>query len=173
MIDQLFSGKIRARLLLKLFINPESRVHLRGLERDFDVSSNTVRLELGKLRDMSLIKETQEADNTKVKQYSVNDSHPMFQSIRGIVMKYAGIETLVEDIIKKLGNVQEVYLTGDLASGVDSPLIDLLIIGKIDKNYLIQLIDKVEPILNKSIRYGVVKDIERFNGFGGSKVRIY
>ena len=161
-IEQLFSGKIRAKLLLKLFINPESRVHLRGLERDFDVSSNTVRLELNKLSQMSLIKEVEDAENAKVKQYSVNNAHPMFDSIRQIILKYVGIDSLIEEVLNKLGDVKEVYLTGDLAEGNDSPIIDLIIIGKIDKEYLVRLIDKAEPILNKKIRFGVLSSIKEF-----------
>lgn len=173
MIDQLFSGKIRAKLLLKLFINPESRVHLRGLERDFDVSSNTVRLELNKLRQMSLIKEVEDAENAKLKQYSVNEGHPMFGSIRNIVLKYVGIDSLIEEVLKKLGDVKEVYLTGELAEGNDSPLIDLIIIGDIDKSYLIKLIDKAEPILNKKIRFGVLSSIKEFISLPlGTSVRI-
>lgn len=174
MIDQLFSGKIRAKLLLKLFINPQSRVHLRGLERDFEVSSNTVRLELNKLRQLSLIKEVEDAENSKLKQYSVNHSHPLYQSIRGIVLKHIGIEELIEEVLNKLGEVKEVYLTGDLAEGNDSSLIDLIIIGDIDKYYLLKLIDKAEPILKKKIRFGVLENMQEYVKLPKSKaVKIF
>jgi hypothetical protein len=66
-LEQLFTSKIRLKLLNWLFLNSNTRVFLRGLEREFDVSSNTVRLELAKLTVLHLIKE-----NTMVKEYSIN-----------------------------------------------------------------------------------------------------
>ena len=64
-----------------------------------------------------------------------------------------GIETVVENVIKRLGNVHLVYLVGDIAKGIDSPIIDLLIIGDIDRTYLMSLIEKSEKLIDKKIRY--------------------
>jgi hypothetical protein len=155
LLDNFFSGKIRVRLLTKLLLNPGSKVYLRGLERDLGVSSNTVRLELNKLSDMRLIA-IKEADiHTKVKYYVVNTEHPLFGSLRSIILKYVGLDQIVEQIIQKLGNLDKVYLTGDLAQGKNSSFVDLVLVGNIDKRYLYKLIDKVEPLIDKKIRVGL------------------
>jgi len=154
-LDTLFSGKIRIRLLTKLLLNPASKVYLRGLERELGVSSNTVRLELNKLSDMHLIETQEDGANTKVKQYSVNTHHPLFTSLRSIILQYVGLDQIVEQIIQKLGNVDKVYLTGDLALGKNSTFVDLVLVGDIDKPYLYKLIEKVEPIIGKKIRVGL------------------
>ncbi|MBV9988363.1 MAG: hypothetical protein JO301_11845 [Chitinophagaceae bacterium] len=159
-LDNLFSGKIRIRLLTKLILNPDNKVYLRGLERDLCVSSNTVRLELNKLSDMQLIKLEEEDVNAKVKHYSVNTTHPLFASLRGIILKYVGLDQIVEHIIRKLGNVNKVYLTGDLAQGKNSAFVDLVIVGDVDKTYLYKLIDKVEPLIEKKIRVGLFLESE-------------
>lgn len=39
------------------------------------------------------------------------------------------------------------------ARGMDSGIIDLVLVGKVDKAYLQNLIDKVEPMLHRKIRY--------------------
>ena len=153
--DNLFSGKIRIKLLTKLFLNPASKVYLRGLEKDLGVSSNTVRLELNKLSQMQLIQIQVDETNSKQKKYSVNKSHPLFNSLRSIILKYVGLEQIVENVIQKLGKLDQVYLTGELAKGNNSTYVDLVIVGDIDKNYLYQLIDKVEPIVGKKIRVGI------------------
>jgi hypothetical protein len=158
-LDQLFSGKIRVKLLTKLLLNPAAKVYLRGLERDLGVSSNTVRLELNKLSDMHLI-EVREGESSNKKQYAVNTSHPLFESLRGIILKYVGIDQILEHVIEKLGNVKAVYLTGDLAQGRNSSFVDLVIVGDIDKEYLHRLIDKAEPVIDKKIRAGVFSDNE-------------
>ena len=151
-LDNIFSGKIRIALLTKLLLNPASKVYLRGLERDLGVSSNTVRLELNKLQEMHLIEAQEDSDNTKVKNYVVNQEHPMFKTLRGIIMQFVGLDQIVDQIIKKLGNLDQVYLTGDLAEGKNSPFVDLVIVGNVDKAYMYQLIDKVEPLIQKKVR---------------------
>ena len=154
-LDNIFSGKIRIALLTKLLLNPASKVYLRGLERDLGVSSNTVRVELNKLQDMRLIEVQDDPKNTKVKNYVVNQAHPMFSMLRGIILQFVGLDQIVDQVIKKLGNLDQVYLTGDLATGKNSPFVDLIIVGEVDKLYLYQLIEKVEPLVQKKIRVGV------------------
>ncbi len=154
-LDSLFSGKIRVALLTKLILNPVSKVYLRGLERDLGVSSNTVRLELNKLQEMRLIQVQEEDKNSKVKFYKVNQEHPMYQSLRRVIMHFAGLDQIIDQIIKKLGNLDQVFLTGELAEGKNSPFVDLVVVGNVDRQYLYQLIEKVEPLINKKVRVGV------------------
>jgi predicted nucleotidyltransferase len=141
-------------------LNPGNTVYLRGLERDLGVSSNTVRLELNKLSQIHLIKVQEEDAHAKVKHYSVNTSHPLFSSIRGIILRYVGIEQIVEQVISKLGNVNKVYLTGALAQGKNSAFVDLVIVGDVDKSYLYKLIDKAEPLIEKKIRVALFSENE-------------
>ena len=154
-LDKIFTGKIRVQLLTKLLLNPASTVYLRGLERDLGVSSNTVRLELNKLSDMQLIQEYAENTNTKTKRYTVNTKHPMFKSLRGVILQHVGLDQIIENVFDKLGNVDEVYLTGDLALGKNSPFVDLVLVGDIDKPYLYNLIEKAETLIDKKIRVGL------------------
>lgn len=162
LLDQLFTGKIRIRLLTKLLLNPAAKVYLRGLERELDVSSNTVRLELAKLSEMHLIEADSNDAQSKVKHYSVNTHHPLFASLRGIILKYVGIEQVLEQVIAKLGNVEKVYLTGDLAEGKNSNFVDMVLVGNINKTYLHNLVDKAEPLIEKKIRVAVFSP-EEFN----------
>jgi predicted AAA+ superfamily ATPase len=159
-LDKIFNGKIRVQLLTKLLLNPTSTVYLRGLERDLGVSSNTVRLELNKLSEMQLIKVHNETVNTKTKHYTVNTKHPMFKSLRGVILQYVGLDQIFETVLDKLGNVNEVYLTGDLAIGKNSPFVDLVLVGHIDKAYLYILIEKAELLIDKKIRVGLYKPDE-------------
>ena len=154
-LDNIFSGKIRIALLTKLLLNPASKVYLRGLERDLGVSSNTVRVELNKLQDMRLIKLQDDPENTKVKNYVVNQAHPMFSMLRGIILQFVGLDQIFDQVIKKLGYIDQVYLTGDLAEGKNSPFVDLVLVGDVDKNYLYRLIEKAEQLVQKKIRVGV------------------
>ncbi len=160
-LDNLFSGKIRIQLLTKLFLNPAAKVYLRGLERDLGVSSNTVRLELNKLYDLRLIQlHDAKTDISKIKHYSVNANHALYDSMRGVILNFVGLDKIMEQVIANLGNLQKVYLTGDLAKGKNCKFVDLVLVGNVDKHYLNQLIEKVEPLIAKKIRVGIFNPTE-------------
>lgn len=155
LLNHLFTGKIRIRLLTKLLLNPTSKVYLRGLEKELGVSSNTVRLELNKLSSMQLIEVQEEDSKSKVKHYAANTRHPLYTSLRNIILQHVGLDQVLEQVIAKLGKVNKVYLTGDLAQGKNSSFVDLVIVGDIDKSYLHNLVDKAETLIGKKIRVAV------------------
>jgi hypothetical protein len=51
-------------------------------------------------------------------------------------------------------------LIGDYAKGKDSGIIDVILVGKIDKAYLTELIEKAEDLVQRKIRYLVLNDVE-------------
>lgn len=120
------------------------------METEFGESTNSIRLELNKFEDAGLLK-TSTSGNKKV--FKANTKHPMFSDIQNILMKYTGLDKIVEQVISRLGNVQQVYIVGDLAKGLDSPIIDLILVGDIDKSYLLNLTEKVEKLIQKKVRF--------------------
>jgi predicted nucleotidyltransferase len=163
-LDKIFRGKIRVKLLTKILLNPATTFYLRGLQRDLGVSSNTIRLELNRLTDMQLISEQADSlvasTSTKTKYYSVNPKHPLFNSLRGLILQYVGLDQIIENVLDKLGDLDQVYLTGALALGNNSPFIDLVLVGNIDKLYLYRLIEKAETVIEKKIRVALFQPIE-------------
>ncbi|MDZ7608177.1 MAG: ArsR family transcriptional regulator [Cyclobacteriaceae bacterium] len=157
MINTLITSKTRIKLLLKFFLNPENSAHLRGLESELGESSNAIRLELNRLEEANMLSSELQGNR---KYFKVNDQHPLYNEINSIVKKYFGLDMVVEWIAKRLGNLHAVYLTGDIAKGKDSDLIDLILVGVIDQNYLLQLITKAEKVINRKIRYLILTDEE-------------
>lgn len=150
MLETLITSKTRIKLLLKFFLNTNNTGYLKNLQQEFEDSSNGIRIELNKLEEAGLLK-SENVGNKKV--FRANKKHPLFNDIHSIIIKYIGIDFLIERVIERLGNINKVYLIGSIAKGLDVPIIDIIIVGEIDKNYLIQLIDKAEPLLKKKIRY--------------------
>ena len=157
MIETLLQGKIRVKLLTKLLLNPSNIVYLRGLEKEFGVSSNTVRSELNKLSEVKLI---ELVDNLKTnqKQYRANVKHPLFDNLRGLILKQVGIDALIEKVFNKLGEINQVYLTNDWAEGKESPFVDLVVVGNVNRNNLNNLTTKAELLINKKIRIALYGD---------------
>ena len=149
MLDSLITSKTRIKLLLKFFINPGTKAYLRELANEFGESTNSVRLELNRLTKANLL-ESQNRGRTVV--YNANTKHTFFKDIKNIALKYVGIDRIAEDIVQSLGEVKSAYIIGDYAKGVDSGIIDLIIIGEIDQEILRQFIKKMEKIINRKIR---------------------
>ncbi len=157
MLDTLISSKTRIKLLLKFFLNSNTTTYLRNLESEFGESSNAIRLELNKFEQAGML--TSKMKGNK-KMFTANTRHPLFNDVHNILLKYVGIDRILEDIIERLGEVREVYLTGSFSRGLDTGVIDLIIIGNIDKIYLIKLVEKSEQLIKRKIRYLVYNEEE-------------
>lgn len=149
-LEALISSKTRIKLLLRLFLNPGTTAHLRGLADEFDESTNSVRLELNRFEEAGML--TSENQGNK-KLYRANHQHPLFKDLNSILLKYIGIDRIIATVIEKLGDLEIVYLTGDYAIGKDSSVIDLIFVGNVNRAYLANLVEKAERIIGKKIRY--------------------
>jgi len=68
------------------------------------------------------------------------------------VRKYFGIDRIVDEIFSRLGNVEAAYITGDYARGIDSGVIDLVVVGEMDEHYLQYLVNRAEQLVKRKIR---------------------
>ncbi|MDO9511560.1 MAG: ArsR family transcriptional regulator [Bacteroidales bacterium] len=158
MLDTLITSKTRIKLLLKFFLNSNSIAWLRGLETELGESSNAIRIELNRFEEAGLLT-SEHQGNRKV--FRANTKHPLFGDINSILLKFTGIDQVIERVLQQLGNLQKAYITGDLAAGRDSMLIDLVLVGyNIDRNFLLQLIDKAEKFIQRKIRYCILEPEE-------------
>lgn len=153
MLDALITSRTRLKLLLRFFLNASTSSYLRNLEDEFGESTNAIRVELNRLEEAGLLT-SEMISNRKV--YKANTNHPLFPDINSIIRKYLGIDKLIEEVLAKLGDVKEVYLTGQLAKGINSDTINLLIVSdSIDLDYLNRLVDKAGQLISRKITYAV------------------
>ena len=59
MLDTLITSKTRIKLLLKFFLNAQTKSYLRSLEGEFGESTNAIRLELNKFEEIQKQMQTQ------------------------------------------------------------------------------------------------------------------
>jgi hypothetical protein len=158
MLDTLITSKTRIKLLLKFFLNANSKAYLRNLESEFGESTNSIRLELNKFEQAGLI--SSELNGNK-KVFRANTQHPLFIDIHNILLKYIGFDQILDRVVRKLGGVKEVYVTGEFARGLDGPIIDLVFIGnEVNTEYLLRLVQKTEALIHRKIRYVVFREDE-------------
>ena len=149
LIKTLITSKIRVKLLLKFFLNPQNSGYLRGLSEELEETTNAVRLELNRLESANMLHSSKDGK----KMFMVNKLHPLFKDVNQTVRKHVGIDLIIENILKGLREPTKIYLTGDLAEGRNSDLADIVIVGKVNKNSLTNVIEKTEKIIERKIRY--------------------
>lgn len=154
MIETLISSKMRIKLLLKFFLNSQSRSYLRGLESEFGDSTNAIRQELNRFEKAGMLNSYTEGNR---KYFQANTNHPLYDEVHNILIKYIGFDTIIDTVIERLGDIKEVYIIGQLSKGLDSPVIDLLFTGDIDEDYLEKLIRKAESAISRKIRYVIYR----------------
>lgn len=147
-------------MLLKFFLNANSSGYLRGLEQEFGESTNSIRIELNRFEKAGMLVSYSKGNK---KFFQANRNHPLFSEIHNIVLKHIGFDTIINNVIEKLGKVNQVYISGDFASGKDSQIIDLLFVGEINQQYLIELVQKAEKLITRKIRFIIFKDFEEID----------
>jgi 3-dehydroquinate synthase class II len=69
-------------------------------------------------------------------------------------MKMTGLEYVVDYVLQRIGDLEKVYLVGNMSRGHNTEIIDLVLVGdNINKTFLIEQIEKAEKKINKKIRY--------------------
>ncbi len=165
MLDALITSKTRIKLLLKFFLNSSKQDYLRNLETELGDNINAIRVELNKLEEAGLLKSFIRG-NKKI--FQSNTTHPLFGDINSILMKITGLDQLITRVLNNVGDLDLVYLTGDLAKGTDSEIIDLIIVGNINREYFSALVIRAEKYIKKKIRFVVFQP----NEFDSKKDRI-
>jgi len=161
LLTGLIGSKTRIKLLIRLFLNPQTRSYLRELAKEFDLSTNAVREELNQLRKTHLLMSEKKGRQVY---YWANSRHALFPELRSMVTKAVGIDQVVDGIISRLGDLKKAFLIDDYAEGKDTGIIDVLLVGRIDAYHLDDLSRKTERYIKRKIRT-LVMSPEEFRDF--------
>ncbi len=143
---------------MRLFLHPGNQGHLRGLADEFDESTNAVRVELNRLEEAGMLNSRMDGNK---KLFQANHQHPLFPEIQNILKKVTGIDAITERIIRKLGGLTEVYISGDIAEGKNSSEMHLVLVGHdLNPEYIELLSEKAGSYLHRKI---IVHTIDREN----------
>jgi DNA-binding transcriptional ArsR family regulator len=135
-------------MLLKFFTNSASSAYLRGMAEEFGESTNAIRHELNNLSKAGYLISSEEGRTIL---YRANTAHPLFKEVKNLIHKYLGIDEIIENVVKKLGDLKAAYIIGDYAQGKDSGTIDLLLVGEIDSEYLQVLLQKARNLIHRNV----------------------
>ncbi len=147
-------SKLREELLALYFTNPNKKYYLRELERILNFSVGNVRRELIKLENTGLFLSENKGN---LVYYYLNKSYPLFKELKSIIFKTSGASKMLHNILEKFNGISQVFIYGSFAKREEKEDsdIDLLIIGKVDEDKLIEEIGKLERKLQREINYAI------------------
>ena len=123
------SSRVRAEIFRLLFGLDEKELHLREMERQAGLSLGTIRQDLQKLVRLDLV--TTRRDGNRL-YYRANTEHPLYPTIRQMVLKTAGLVEILKSAIDREG-VEVAFVFGSLASSREKAAsdVDLMVIGTV------------------------------------------
>ena len=138
-------------MLIKFFVSAANNGYLNGLASEFNESTNSIRKELNNLSDAGYLLKSKE--NNRII-YNANTSHPMFDILQKIIRQHLGLEDIVETVIKRIGDVDQIALTGEYAKGIDSGNIEIIINGpKVNNEYLTNIKPKIKKKIGRKVSF--------------------
>ena len=147
--DGLITSKMRIQILMRLFLNPDQKSYIRELADEMNSSSSQVSEELKNLTATGLLQTEKQGRQIN---YSANQEHPLYSDLHSMVKKAMGMDQILDSIVERLGDLRLAYLLDDYAQGKDTGLIDLLLVGDIDRSNLEDLVKKTENYIGRTIR---------------------
>lgn len=168
MLQELITSKTRIQLLFMFFLNKENITYLRELAHLLNESTNSIRQELIKLEDLHLLTSYKQGNK---KYYQANVSHAFFPDIRNMLLKEVGFDTIKFLLHRDIFGLSEIYVVGSYAQGINSNIIDLVLIGQqLNNNQINTVLGGIELSIKKKIRFIVLHNNEFDNFLEHSKM---
>lgn len=125
----LTKSRVRGDLLSLLFLNPSESYYLRELGRRLGCSVGTLARELQRFTQDGFLH--REARGKEVF-YRVNQAHPLYPEIKGIIEKTRGIPVRLAEGLQGIKSIRQAFIYGSFAKGGQgtSSDLDLLLVGK-------------------------------------------
>jgi predicted nucleotidyltransferase len=149
--DALFTGTQR-RVLGLLFGSPDRSYYVNEILRFAGVGIGAVQRELASLDAAGLVNVTRIGNQ---KHYQANRQSPIFEELRGIVIKTFGVADVLRPALAPLaGRVHAAFIYGSVAKGTDTASIDIdvMVVGDgISYPDIIGTFEKSEKMLGRAI----------------------
>ena len=149
-IDALFS-KTRQAILAATFLDPQRWWYMRELARHLRVTPSTLQRELDSLVRGGILRQKREGKHVYFKAFS--DS-PIFQELRGIILKTAGLALVIRKALKPLADrIQWAFIYGSVARAEEHSAsdVDLMIVGRIGLADLSSPLRKAEQKISRAV----------------------
>ncbi len=150
-LGTLLLGKTRLSILSLLIPQPERRLYLREIVRLLGAGQGAVQRELANLVRAGILTKTREGNLTY---YSANRSSPVFDDLKGLIEKTAGIPGAVRSALLPLADsIEHAFLYGSMARGDErgESDVDLMVVGDVAFLEVVKAVSALQETLGREI----------------------
>lgn len=144
-------GRTRGAVLSVLYGHVGEGFYLRQLARSTDIALGPVQREMRQLVDAGLVSRKTVGAQTL---YSANQDSPVFEEIKSLITKTVGMHDVLYaalDTLRKKINLAFVYGSVARSSETERSDVDLMVVGKVDFNSVVEKLAEAQKILNREI----------------------
>jgi predicted nucleotidyltransferase len=150
MTEKLFGSKLRAKALGWFFTHVDERFFVRQLESLLHQDPTNLSRELARLENLRILVSEREG---RQKYFRVNKSSPIFEEMKGLVLKTAGVAGAVQSALEKVNGIKYAFIYGSFARNIEKPEsdVDLMVVGKARLDEVGDILSKIEQQLGRSV----------------------
>ena len=152
MLEHLITSRTRSKILELFLSEPGLEIHLREIARRIEENINSARRELNHLEEVSIL--TSRKDGNQ-RYFKINKANLIYPDLKNIYLKTAGVGNAIRNSLVEIGDIQYCFIYGSYARHTEKPDsdLDIFIVGEVDENKLIPVINSLETKLNREINY--------------------
>ena len=150
MTEKLFGSKLRAKVLGWFFTHVDERFFVRQLESLLKEDSTNLSRELARLESLRILVSEREG---RQKYFQVNKSSPIFEEMKGLILKTAGVAGVIQSALEKAEGLKYAFIYGSFARNIEKPEsdVDLMVIGKGHLDEIEDILSKIEQRLGRTV----------------------
>lgn len=159
-LADLFFGKYRRQVLGLLLLHPDEAFHLREIARITDTQPGTLRRELKQLEAAGVLR-SERMGNLKL--YRADSACPIYEELRGILKKTAGIVDVLRDALAPLSErISFACVYGSVASGTEQHAsdLDVLVVGDVSFEEVVGALHSCQESLRRDVNANVYGEAE-------------
>lgn len=152
--------KTRQAILAATFLEPQRWWYMRELARHLRVTPSTLQRELDSLVEGGILRQKREGKHVYFQ--AATDS-PIFQELRGIILKTAGLADVIRKALKPFADrIQWAFVYGSVARSEEHSAsdVDLMIVGRVGLADVSSPLRKAEQKISRAVNPTVYRPDE-------------
>jgi predicted nucleotidyltransferase len=144
-------GKARRAVLAMIFGRADEQFYVRQIARAAGAGQGAVHRELKRLTEAGIVLRTTKGQQVY---YQANQQSPIFQELKSLFIKTAGVGDLLREVLAPLGKrVSVAFIYGSLARGQENARsdVDVMVIGKATFGEVVDALHPVQDRLGREV----------------------
>jgi len=146
------SSKLRSKILVYFFTNPEKSLYVRELGIILDTDPGNLSRELCKLEREGVFISSRKGS---VKFYSLNKKYPLFNDLKNIIFKTDGVEGSLRQLVSEYNGIEIAFIYGSYAKNKEKrdSDIDIVLAGSFSRDEFTRKLRILESKLNREANF--------------------